>query len=125
MSKAPPRKLQTCCKMTNTKTSEGTAGNGQTVECLLEGGTRATAATCTGTSAIPGLGTEMWTSTLASTQISYAPITITAGAEKLTTVPKRIGGSDGNSTRAAGVGTTPDVRWALGCLLAVAVIVTL
>ena len=34
---------------------------------------------------INGLGTVMRTSTLASTQLSYAPVTITAGAGKLRT----------------------------------------
>ena len=45
----------------------------------MVGGTRATAATCTGSSQIEGLGRVGSSTTLASTQINYATLTVTAG----------------------------------------------
>ena len=45
----------------------------------MAGGTRATAATCTGSSQIEGLGRVGSSTTLASTQINYATLTVTAG----------------------------------------------
>ena len=56
------------------------------------------------------------TSTLASTQLSYAPITITAGEAKLTAVPTGTtdpggGGSSMSSEGAGGVEATAAVRW--------------
>jgi hypothetical protein len=45
----------------------------------MAGGSRATAATCTGSSQIEGLGLVGSSTTLASTQINYATLTITAG----------------------------------------------
>lgn len=49
----------------------------------MAGGTRATAATCTGSSQIEGLGRVGSSTTLASTQINYATLTITAGRAML------------------------------------------
>jgi len=60
-----------------------THDSGATINCNLSGGTRATAATCTGSSHIPGLGRVGSSTTLASTQIDYATLTVTAGREML------------------------------------------
>jgi hypothetical protein len=49
----------------------------------MVGGTRATAATCTGSSQIEGLGRVGSSTTLASTQINYATLTVTAGRAML------------------------------------------
>jgi hypothetical protein len=49
----------------------------------MAGGTHATAATCTGSSQIEGLGLVGSSTTLASTQINYATLTITAGRAML------------------------------------------
>jgi hypothetical protein len=49
----------------------------------MAGGTRATAATCTGSSEIEGLGRVGSSTTLASTQINYATLTVTAGRAML------------------------------------------
>jgi len=49
----------------------------------MAGGTRATAATCTGSSVIEGLGRVGSSTTLASTQINYATLTVTAGRAML------------------------------------------
>ena len=49
----------------------------------MSGGTRATAATCTGSSQIEGLGRVGSSTTLASTQINYATLTVTAGRAML------------------------------------------
>ena len=49
----------------------------------MAGGTRATAATCTGSSEIEGLGRVGSSTTLASTQIDYATLTVTAGRQLL------------------------------------------
>jgi len=49
----------------------------------MAGGTRATAATCTGSSQIEGLGRVGSSTTLASTQINYATLTVTAGRAML------------------------------------------
>jgi hypothetical protein len=64
---------------------------------------------------IDGLGTVVSTSTLASTQLSYAPVTITAGAVKLQTAwdgagknEKTTSSSGGAAPVATGVA---DVRW--------------
>lgn len=43
----------------------------------------ATSAVCVGSSAVSGLGVVVTTSTLASTQVSYVPVTITAGIQKI------------------------------------------
>ena len=94
-----------------------------TVNCNLEGRPYATAATCTGRSAISGLGNVASTSTLASSQISYASVPITAGAAKLTAVPEPLGGAGdmgkhrGGGSRSASGGAArerPDARWILG-----------
>ena len=91
---------------------------GATINCDLRGGTRATAATCTGRSVIDGLGTVAWTSTLASTQLSYAPVTITAGAIKLQTATEKSEQTSTSSTGAASVATGAfDVRWAAGAVV--------
>lgn len=64
---------------------------------------------------IDGLGTVMSTSTLASTQLSYAPVTITAGAIKLQTAREGAGQSErttSSSSGAAAMATgVADVRW--------------
>lgn len=61
-----------------------TASNsGATINCNMAGGTRATAATCTGSSQIEGLGRVGSSTTLASTQIDYATLTVTAGRAML------------------------------------------
>ncbi|KXS93706.1 hypothetical protein AC578_3841 [Pseudocercospora eumusae] len=43
----------------------------------------ATSAVCVGSSAVSGLGVVVTTSTLASTQLGYVPVTITAGMQKI------------------------------------------
>jgi len=60
-----------------------TTHSGATINCNMSGGTRATAATCTGSSQIEGLGRIGSSTTLASTQINYATLTITAGRASL------------------------------------------
>ncbi|KAI7088679.1 hypothetical protein KC356_g3073 [Hortaea werneckii] len=54
-----------------------------TMDCRMDGGTRASQAMCTGHSVIPGLGNGTDTTTLASSQLNYVPVTITAGVENL------------------------------------------
>ncbi|GAB1742443.1 hypothetical protein NU219Hw_g7989t1 [Hortaea werneckii] len=54
-----------------------------TMNCRMDGGTRASQAMCTGHSVIPGLGNGTDTTTLASSQLNYVPVTITAGVENL------------------------------------------
>ncbi|KAI7286078.1 hypothetical protein KC345_g1350 [Hortaea werneckii] len=54
-----------------------------TMNCRMDGGTRASQAMCTGHSVIPGLGNGTETTTLASSQLNYVPVTITAGVENL------------------------------------------
>ena len=60
-----------------------TSHSGATINCNMAGGTRATAATCTGSSQIEGLGRVGSSTTLASTQINYATLTVTAGRAML------------------------------------------
>ncbi|KAI7608768.1 hypothetical protein KC346_g9483 [Hortaea werneckii] len=54
-----------------------------TMNCRMDGGARASQAMCTGHSVIPGLGNGTDTTTLASSQLNYVPVTITAGVENL------------------------------------------
>jgi hypothetical protein len=64
---------------------------------------------------INGLGTVASTSTLASTQLSYAPVTITAGAIKLQTATENFKQTSTSSTGAAAVATgVVGVRWVAG-----------
>jgi hypothetical protein len=64
---------------------------------------------------IDGLGTVMSTSTLASTQLSYAPVTITAGAVKLQTAREGAGESERTTSSSGGAAAVTtgvvDVRW--------------
>ncbi|TKA24765.1 hypothetical protein B0A50_05753 [Salinomyces thailandicus] len=68
-----------------------------TVDCHLEGGTRASQAMCTGHSVIAGLGNGTDTTTLASSQLNYVPITVTAGQENLPTNSSAAGASSTGS----------------------------
>jgi hypothetical protein len=72
-----------------------------TVLCDLIGGTSVTQAICTGISAGPGNGSQ--TTTLGSSQISYYPITVTAGPGSNPT-----GSPSGSATASAGASSTAD-----------------
>lgn len=93
--------------MGNTDTS--IARSGATINCNMVGGTRATAATCTSSSQISGLGLVGSSSTLASTQIDYVTFTITAGRAMLASASEAAAkasnsSEDGAESAAAGVG---------------------
>lgn len=68
----------------------------------MDGGTRASQAMCTGHSVIPGLGNGTDTTTLASSQLNYVPVTITAGVENLMRVSAS--GTMGNGEGGSGEG---------------------
>ena len=94
-----------------------TSHHGATINCDLAGGTRATAATCTGSSEIEGLGLVGSSTTLASTQINYATLTVTAGRAMLAaaseaaaqaTDSESTGEGSGDKSAASSLG---EVRW--------------
>lgn len=62
----------------------------------MVGGTRATAATCTGSSEIEGLGRVGSSTTLASTQINYATLTVTAGRALLAEASEAAANANGD-----------------------------
>lgn len=71
---------------------------------------------------IEGLGTVASTSTLASTQLSYAPVTITAGAVKLQEANDGMpetstNTSTGGGPAAAKATGAADVRWVAGAVV--------
>ena len=77
-----------------------------------------------GRSVIEGLGEVESTSTLASTQLRYAALTITGGGGKLLAAKTKGGGemgSSSSSTGGAGVFTPPaeGVRWVVGGVVGV------
>ncbi|WPG98266.1 Hypothetical protein R9X50_00105400 [Acrodontium crateriforme] len=53
-----------------------------TSNCQLYGAPRATSAVCTGNNAVSGLGNAASSTTLASSELNYMPVIITAGAQK-------------------------------------------
>lgn len=81
--------------------------SGATINCNLVGGTRATAATCTSSSQISGLGLVGSSSTLASTQIDYATFTVTAGRAMLAEASEAAARANGEGDEGAesGVGS--------------------
>ncbi|KAF2166884.1 hypothetical protein M409DRAFT_22936 [Zasmidium cellare ATCC 36951] len=82
----------------------------------------ATSAVCTGASAIAGLGRVQSTSTLASSEINYVPVTITAGAQKLAAASTMtVDLPTGTSTAGASV-ITAAARLGLGGAVAMAVL---
>ena len=62
----------------------------------------AISAVCTASSAIAGLGIMATTSTLASTEIVYRPVTVTAGASKLAAASTNMPEPTANATSTAG-----------------------
>jgi len=76
-----------------------------TVNCALLGGSSATGAVCTGQSASANL---TQTTTLNSSQISYVPVTVTAGATKLASIASQATGSasSGSSGSAKATGSS-------------------
>lgn len=107
-----------------------------TVNCNLIGGTRASQAICTGSSAIPGLGNGTQTTTLASSQINYVAVTVTAGATKLASIAAQAtgtntasgssstgaGGAGASSSRAAGAAMATVARYAVGAVAGIAAV---
>lgn len=96
-----------------------------TVQCELVGAhlsdtpmAGATSAVCTGASAIPGLGRVQSTSTLASSEINYVPVTVTAGAQKLVAASTMTLNA-ASSTSSAGAGSvTAAAKLGLGGVVA-------
>ena len=100
-----------------------------TVNCALLGGTRATQAICTGASAVQGLGNGTQTTTLASSQLNYVPVTVTAGVENMNAVSHSPsspsgssggtsgGGGSGSATSSAGAAVATVVRYAVGVVV--------
>ncbi|KAF2722546.1 hypothetical protein K431DRAFT_293443 [Polychaeton citri CBS 116435] len=89
------------------------------VNCELHGGTRATKAICTSHSVIQGLGDATGTTTLASTQISYVPVFITAGQEKLQSLST--GSSEGGGAAPLPLQTRP-AAWAVAAAGAMGIV---
>ncbi|KXT00638.1 hypothetical protein AC579_865 [Pseudocercospora musae] len=84
----------------------------------------ATSAVCVGSSAVSGLGVVVTTSTLASTQVSYVPVTITAGMQKIIEASHSAAiASATSSTSAAGAPmmTTAMAELAVGVIAGVAI----
>ncbi|RMZ00371.1 hypothetical protein D0864_03757 [Hortaea werneckii] len=81
-----------------------------TMNCRMDGGARASQAMCTGHSVIPGLGNGTDTTTLASSQLNYVPVTITAGVENLMRVAASSGtmGAGGEGSGESGGGDGGD-----------------
>jgi hypothetical protein len=85
----------------------------------MAGGTRATAATCTGSSEIEGLGRVGSSTTLASTQINYATLTVTAGRAMLAAASEAAAQSTDSESSEEGSGdksaasSSGDVFWGL------------
>jgi hypothetical protein len=86
----------------------------------MVGGTRATAATCTGSSQIEGLGRVGSSTTLASTQINYATLTVTAGRSMLAAASEAAaqassdeGGGEGGGDKNAASSPLGEVCWAM------------
>ncbi|KAK3055313.1 hypothetical protein LTR09_003866 [Extremus antarcticus] len=104
--------------MTFNDAEEGTTGaSPATINCALSSSSPfITAATCTGRSAISGLGDVMTTSTLEPSQLMYATVTVTAGVEKLERVDEGNGGNGGGSSTSSGMGAraTAGLGWAVG-----------
>lgn len=81
----------------------------------------ATSAVCTGVSAIPGLGRAQSISTLASSEINYIPVTVTAGYQKLAAASTRaLNQSTGTSSAGASL-ITAAARLGMGGAVAMAV----
>ena len=96
------------------------------MNCDLKGdGSTATAAICTGSSVLSGLGTVESTSTLAAEQIQYAAITITAGQAKLTSFPtgQRDMEAAGSSSSSGIAAPTGQMQWMAGGLAGVAAVI--
>lgn len=88
-----------------------------TYSCDLTGGMRADLATCTLSSVIPGLGDAGSTTTLSYSEITYAPLTITAGEAKLRSQPTAASApSSSSSSTSSGVAceVTAAVPWMVG-----------
>lgn len=81
----------------------------------------ATSAVCTNSSAISGLGEMGSTSTLASTEINYFPVTITAGYEKLIAAATMTSSPSSTSSSAATIRNAA-ASLGLGSILALAVL---
>ncbi|GAB7361405.1 hypothetical protein MBLNU230_g1461t1 [Neophaeotheca triangularis] len=111
-----------------------------TVNCSFAGASSepsfkpASRAVCTGRSAIHGLGNVASTTTLASTQIEYVPVTVTAGLEKVAAMSAGAGGGgeEGEGEGEGEGGSSGGTRgwegqgvWSAGVLGAVAGVVGL
>lgn len=71
---------------------------------------------------ISGLGKVGSITTLASSDISYAPITITAGAAKLNNVAIGVSSSPSSSSSGMAPEATAVVKWGVGGVAAVALL---
>lgn len=101
---------------------EGSADSPLTISCNLSGGVPAREATCTSSSVISGLGKVGSIMTLAPSEISYAPLTITAGATKLNNVATGVLLSSSSSSSGMAPEATADVKWGVGGAAAVALL---
>ncbi|EME44815.1 hypothetical protein DOTSEDRAFT_24796 [Dothistroma septosporum NZE10] len=117
---------------TNTRGGAGntlTAGP-MTYQCELVGAhlditpiEGAISAVCTASSVIRGLGVMATTSTLASTEIVYRPVTVTAGASKLIAASTILPEPTSNATSTAGASTmTAGARLSLSGVVGLAVL---
>lgn len=82
----------------------------------------ATSAVCTGTSAIPGLGRAQSTSTLASSEINYVPVIVTAGYQKLAAASTMTLAPSAGTSTAGGSVVTAAAQLGLGGAVAMAVL---
>ena len=83
----------------------------------------ALSAVCTASSAIDGLGIMATTSTLASTEIVYRPVTVTAGASKLMAASTILPEPTMNATSTAGApARTAAAKLGLGGAIGLAVL---
>ena len=103
--------------------SEGSTAAPTTIKCSLKGGYPATAATCTGRSAISGLGEAASTSTLKNSQLDYALVAITEGYDKIKALPRHTGSppdkdESTGAAGAAGAEATFAPQWVIGGLAA-------
>jgi hypothetical protein len=95
----------------------------------MAGGTRATAATCTGSSVIEGLGRVGSSTTLASTQINYATLTVTAGRAMLAAASEAaaqatdIASSEEDSGDKSAASSSREVSWGIYSLFILVVVV--
>lgn len=100
-----------------------------TIQCQLVGAhlteipmNGATSAVCTAASNIPGLGIVGSTSTLASSEINYIPVTVTAGAQKLAAASTMTLSQPSGTSSAGAVAITAAAKLGLSGAVALAVL---